>query len=61
MNLQLIVFCISRALEMRRSAHAQQDLELRANLAHARKEEPLMQCNGGVDEFERFLNGPFQR
>ena len=48
-------------MEMRRSAHAQQDLELRANLAHVRKEEPLMQCNGGVDEFERFLNGPFQR
>ena len=55
-----IIF-IYRALEMRRSARAQYDLEQRSNLDQMRYDE-MRQCNGGGrDEFERFLNGPFQR
>ena len=52
---------ICRALEIRRSARAQYDLEQRSNLDQMRCDE-MRQCNGGGrDEFERFLNGPFQR
>ena len=62
----LITPNIYRALEMRKSVSAQYDLEQRDHFEQARisggQYEGVRQCNGGGrDEFERFLNGPFQR
>ena len=51
---------------MRRSAQKQYDLEQRSHFDQMRsgggQYEGARHCNGGgIDEFERFLNGPFQR
>ena len=52
---------------MRRSAQKQLDLAQRTQFDQMRTHNGLGQydmtshCNGGMDEFERFLNGPFQR
>ena len=54
---------------MRRSAQKQLDLAQRTQFDQMRTKNGLghgqydvtSQCNGGMDEFERYLNGPFQR
>ena len=52
---------------MRRSAQKQLDLAQRTQFDQMRtgnglgQYDVMGQCDGGVDEFERFLNGPFQR
>ena len=37
------------------------DLEQRTQFDQIRTNNGLGQYNGGMDEFERFMNGPFQR
>ena len=52
---------------MRRCAQKQLDLAQRTQSDQMRtknglgQDDMMSQCNGGMDEFERFLNGPFQR
>jgi len=55
----------ARALEVRRSAQKQMDLEQREQFDQMRSKgghfDMMSQCNGGRDDFEMFMNGPFQR
>ena len=37
------------------------DLEQQTQFDQMRTNNGIGQCNGGMDEFERFLNAPFQR
>ena len=68
--IQLMFSCLYfRAIEIRRSAQKQLDLAQRTQFDQMRTNNGLghgqydvtSQCNGGMDEFERYLNGPFQR
>ena len=46
---------------MRRSAQKQLDLEQRTPFDQMRTNNRLGQCNGDMDEFERFLDATFHR